>query len=46
MLRKSNFFKTYPLKSKKFKENLNKTKKYFIELKSDIRNYKIPVLQW
>ena len=45
MLRKSNFFKTYILKSKKFKENLNRTKKYFIELKSDIKNNKIPVLQ-
>ena len=45
MLRKSNFFKTYPLKSKKFIQNLNKTKKFLLEIKSDIKSYKIPVLQ-
>lgn len=45
MLRKSNFFKTYPLKSKKFNQNLNKTKKFLLEIKSDIKSYKIPVLQ-
>jgi len=45
MFKKSNFFRVYPLKSKKFNQSLNKTKRFFLELKSDIKNYKIPILQ-
>ena len=41
MLVKSNFFSNFSFDSKKFSNNLKKTKKTFVLLKSDIENFKI-----
>ena len=45
MLKKKYFFKEYNLNSKKINNNLKKTKIAFSNLKFDIQNYKIPLLQ-
>ena len=45
MLVKSNFFSNFSFDSKKFSNNLKKTKKTFVLLKSDIENFKIPLLE-
>ena len=45
MLKKKYFFKKYNLNSKKLNNNLKKTKIAYSNLKFDIQNYKIPMLQ-
>ena len=45
MLNKNNFFKNFFLNSRKFNENLKKTKKAFASLKSDLISFKIPLFQ-
>ena len=45
MFIKNNFFKNLFSNSKNFKADLQKTKKNFITLKSDIDNFKIPLLE-
>ena len=45
MFIKNNFFKNLFSNSKNFKADLQKTKKNFIALKSDIDNFKIPLLE-
>jgi len=45
MIKKSYFFKEYHLNSNKFNNNLKKTQRAFSNLKFDIQNCKIPLLQ-
>ena len=45
MLNKNNFFKNFSFSSKKFNQNLARTKKIFKAFKSDLKNFKIPFLQ-
>ena len=45
MLNKKNFFKNSFSKSKKFTQNLKKTKKIFNSFKLDLNNFKIPLLE-
>tara|TARA_Y100000590_G_C15657614_1_gene991272 strand:+ start:40 stop:1254 length:1215 start_codon:yes stop_codon:yes gene_type:complete len=44
MFNKSNFFNKFFLSSKKFNENLKKTKKVFENFKSDFENLELPLL--
>ena len=44
MLNKSDFFKNFYFNSKKFDQNLKKTKKVFKSLELDLKNLKIPLL--
>ena len=45
MFETNNFSKDFFFKSKKFNYNLKKTQKLFKTLKSDIKNFKIPLLE-
>ena len=45
MLSKKNFFEDFTFNSKKFNQNLKKTKIVFNSFKSDLQNFKIPLLQ-
>ena len=45
MLIKKNYFKNLFLNSKKFNINFKKTRKNFFILKSDIENFKLPLLE-
>ena len=45
MLNKNNFFKNFSFNSKKFYQNLKKTKKVFKSFESDFKNFEIPLLQ-
>jgi len=45
MLKKDNFFKNYFEHSKMHKKNIKKTQRIFKLLKSDIKNFEIPMLQ-
>ena len=44
MLNKNNFFKNFSFNSKKFYQNLKKTKKVFKSFELDLKNFKIPLL--
>ena len=45
MLKKDNFFKNYFINSKRYKRNVNKTKKIFNSLLFDFNNFEIPLLE-
>ena len=45
MLNKKNFFEDFTFNSRKFKQNLKKTKIVFNSFKSDLQYFKIPLLQ-
>ena len=45
MLSKKNFFEDFTSNSIKFNQNLKKTKIVFNSFKSDLQNFKIPLLQ-
>ena len=45
MLKKNNFFKGYFKNSKNFNKNLFKTKKIYKSFLSDLKNYKLPLLE-
>ena len=45
MLKKDNFFKSYFVNSSKYNGNIKKTKKVFNSFLTDLRNYKIPLLE-
>ena len=45
MLSKKNFFEDFTFNSRKFKQNLKKTKIVFNSFKSDLQYFKIPLLQ-
>jgi len=45
MLNKNNFFKNFFFKSRAFSRNIEKTKLAFNSLKSDFKNFEIPLLQ-
>jgi len=45
MFYKNNFFKDFNYKSKKFSQNIKKTKKVFNELKYDLESFNIPLLK-
>ena len=45
MLKKDNFFKNYFVNSKKYYENIKKTKKIYNSFLIDLKNFKIPLLE-
>ena len=45
MLNKNNFFKNFSISSKKFNQNIKKTKKIFKTLKQELDDFKIEPLQ-
>ena len=45
MFYKNNFFKDFNFKSKKFSQNIKKTKKVFSEFEYDLKNYNISTLE-
>ena len=45
MLKKDNFFKNYFLRSRKYNENLKKTKRIFNSFLLDLKNNQIPLLE-
>ena len=45
MFKKNNFFKNYFINSKKYSQNLKKTKKIFNHFLLDLKNNQIPLLE-
>ncbi len=45
MLKKDSFFKNYFVNSKKYYENIKKTKKIYNSLLLDLKNFEIPLLE-
>ena len=45
MLKKDNFFKSYLVNSRKYYQNIKKTKKIYNSFLADLKNSKIPLLE-
>ena len=45
MLKKDNFFKSYLVNTKKYYQNIKKTKKIYNSFLDDLKNSKIPLLE-